>query len=292
MQDSLYKLPVTRQLSPCLSVRQKDELPLLVINHPRLRAVIALQGAQLISWQPAGQKPVIWLSDNSFFQNGTAIRGGVPVCWPWFGGQGKPSHGFARTLPWTLMAHDESPQGVMLTFELKSSPQTLRLWPHEFSLIARFRLGEHCEIELEAHGKHTSTGALHSYFEVEDIAGVSVNGLGSAYTDKVLNDALGELQGPQTYPGRVDRIFTDAANLNVIDDSVGQRHIEVSHQYKSDVVTWNPGPELSSSMEDMAANGYRTMVCVETARINRVLVSKAEAPAKMGVIIRVVAATA
>jgi len=263
-----------------------------VINHPRLRAVIALQGAQLISWQPAGQKPVIWLSDNSFFQNGTAIRGGVPVCWPWFGGQGKPSHGFARTLPWTLMAHDESPQGVMLTFELKSSPQTLRLWPHEFSLIARFRLGEHCEIELEAHGKHTSTGALHSYFEVEDIAGVSVNGLGSAYTDKVLNDALGELQGPQTYPGRVDRIFTDAANLNVIDDSVGQRLIEVSHQYKSDVVTWNPGPELSSSMEDMAANGYRTMVCVETARINRVLVSKAEAPAKMGVIIRVVAATA
>ncbi|WP_029686822.1 D-hexose-6-phosphate mutarotase [Tatumella saanichensis] len=292
MQDSLYKLPVTRQLSPCLSIRQKDELPLLVINHPRLRAVIALQGAQLISWQPAGQKPVIWLSDNSFFQNGTAIRGGVPVCWPWFGGQGKPSHGFARTLPWTLMAHDESPQGVMLTFELKSSPQTLRLWPHEFSLIARFRLGEHCEIELEAHGKHTSTGALHSYFEVEDIAGVSVNGLGSAYTDKVLNDALGELQGPQTYPGRVDRIFTDAANLNVIDDSVGQRHIEVSHQYKSDVVTWNPGPELSSSMEDMAANGYRTMVCVETARINRLLVSKAEAPAKMGVIIRVVAATA
>ena len=292
MQDSLYKLPVTRQLSPCLSIRQKDELPLLVINHPRLRAVIALQGAQLISWQPAGQKPVIWLSDNSFFQNGTAIRGGVPVCWPWFGGQGKPSHGFARTLPWTLMAHDESPQGVMLTFELKSSPQTLRLWPHEFSLIARFRLGEHCEIELEAHGKHTSTGALHSYFEVEDIAGVSVNGLGSAYTDKVLNDALGELQGPQTYPGRVDRIFTDAANLNVIDDSVGQRLIEVSHQYKSDVVTWNPGPELSSSMEDMAANGYRTMVCVETARINRVLVSKAEAPAKMGVIIRVVAATA
>lgn len=290
MQNSLYKLPVTKQLSPCLSVRQKDELPLLVINHPRLRAVIALQGAQLLSWQPAGHKPVIWLSDNSFFQNGTAIRGGVPVCWPWFGGKGKPSHGFARILPWTLLAHDENPQGVMLTFELKSSPQTLKLWPHEFSLIARFRLGEHCEIELEAHGEHSSTGALHSYFEVADIAGVSVNGLGSTYTDQLLDNATGELQGPQTYPGRVDRIFTDAADLNVIDDSVGQRRIEVGHQHKSDVVTWNPGPELSSSMEDMASQGYRTMVCVETARINRALNSKPDVPAKLGVIFRVVAA--
>lgn len=288
MQESLYKLPVTRQISPYLSLRQKDQLPLLVVSHPKVSAVIALQGAQLLSWQPSGEKPVIWLSDKTPFREGTAIRGGVPICWPWFGPAGKPSHGFARNLPWSLLAHDESEQGVMLTLELKHSPQTHKLWPHDFSLIARFRLGGHCEIELEAHGEFVSAGALHSYFQVADIHGVSVSGLGATYIDKVRGDTTASLEGEQVYPDRTDRIFTDASDYNVITDRVGQRRIEVSHQHKSDVVTWNPGPELSCSMEDMANDGYKTMVCVETARISRPMVSKPEAPARMGVTLRVV----
>lgn len=78
MQESLYKLPVTRQISPYLSLRQKDQLPLLVVSHPKVSAVIALQGAQLLSWQPSGEKPVIWLSDKTPFREGTAIRGEFP----------------------------------------------------------------------------------------------------------------------------------------------------------------------------------------------------------------------
>lgn len=287
MQDTLYKLPVIRQITPYISQRQKDQLPLIVVNHPLVHAVVALQGAQLISWQPSGEKPVIWLSSQTPFKTGKALRGGVPVCWPWFGPAGTPAHGFARNLSWTLLAHDENDQGVMLTFELKHSPQTLKLWPYEFTLIARFRLGRQCEIELEAHGDYQSTAALHSYFQVADISGVSVSGLGQPFTDKVTGNTQGELTSPQTYPARVDRIFTAADDCNVITDSRGERQLGICHHNKSDVVTWNPGPELSCSMDDMANDGYKTMVCVETARISVPMVSKADAPARLGVTFRV-----
>lgn len=287
MQDSLYKLPVIRQITPYISQRQKDQLPLIVINHPKVHAVIALQGAHLISWQPADEKPVIWLSSETAFQEGKALRGGIPVCWPWFGPAGQPAHGFARTLPWTLLAHDENEQGVILTFGLKHTPQTLKLWPHEFSLIARFRLSSHCEIELEAHGEFESTAALHSYFQVEDITGVSVSGLGQPFIDKVTDNAAGQQTTEQTYPDRVDRIFTAADDCNVITDRRGKRQLEVYHHHKSDVVTWNPGPELSCSMSDMANDGYKTMVCVETARITTPLVSKSDLPGRLGVTLRV-----
>ena len=112
----------------------------------------------------------------------------MPICWPWFGPsaqQGLPSHGFARNPPWALKGHDEDDNGVVLTFALKSSDATRQYWPHEFTLLARFKLGKTCEIELEAHGEFETTSALHTYFNVGDIAAVKVSGLGDRYVDKV-----------------------------------------------------------------------------------------------------------
>ena len=114
MQDTLYSLPVVNQITPYLSQRQMGDLPIVVVSHPKVRAAIALQGAHLLSWQPSGQQPVIWLSDKTPFATGKAIRGGVPICWPWFGPAGEPAHGFARNQPWTLTAHDENEDAVML----------------------------------------------------------------------------------------------------------------------------------------------------------------------------------
>ncbi|WP_017346313.1 D-hexose-6-phosphate mutarotase [Pantoea sp. A4] len=281
MHDTLFSLPVVKQISPYLSLRQKDELPLLIINHPLVRAAIATQGAHLLAWQPAGEKPVLWLSEKTPFQSGKALRGGVPICWPWFGPAGNPAHGFARTQTWTLSAHNADEKGVMLTFVLESNAQTQKLWPHEFTLIARFRLGQHCEIELEAHGEFSATAALHSYFNVADIKQVEVSGLGPHFIDKVNADAEGQSEGKQRYPGRIDRIFTQPADCSVIHDGAGARAIEIYHHYQSDVVTWNPGPELSCSMADMSNDGYKTMVCVETARIHEPLISAAERPARL-----------
>lgn len=94
---------------------------------PGKNTLFALQGAHLLSWKPAGEEEVLWLSNNTPFKNGVAIRGGVPVCWPWFGPaaqQGLPAHGFARNLPWTLKSHREDADGVALTFELTQSEET------------------------------------------------------------------------------------------------------------------------------------------------------------------------
>ncbi|ADU69512.1 D-hexose-6-phosphate mutarotase [Pantoea sp. At-9b] len=286
MQESLFSLPVVQQITPYLSQRQIGELPVIIVSHPRVRAAITLQGAHLLAWQPSGQQPVLWLSEKTPFATGKAIRGGVPICWPWFGPAGEPAHGFARNQPWTLSAHDENEEGVILTFALESNPQTLKLWPHDFTLLARFRIGAHCEIELEAHGDFEATAALHSYFQVTDIAQTEVSGLGNSFIDKVNDSAIGESNGKQTYPGRIDRVFTAPEDYSVIHDKAGNRQIEVYHHYQSDVVTWNPGPELSCSMADMANDGYKTMVCVETARINQPLVSAGESPARLATTFR------
>ena len=190
MINKIFALPVNETISPVISRRQLDDLELIVIDHPQVKASVALQGAHLLSWKPAGEEEVLWLSNNTPFKQGVALRGGVPICWPWFGPsaqQGLPSHGFARNLPWTLEGHDEDDGGVMLTFALQNSAETMKLWPHEFTLYARFKLGKTCEIELEAHGEFETTSALHSYFNVGDIAAVKVSGLGERYIDKVKN---------------------------------------------------------------------------------------------------------
>lgn len=287
MNEKLFSLPVIDQITPYISLRKVGDLPVVVIVHPQVRAAVTLQGAQLIAWQPSGEKPVIWLSEKTAWTTGKAIRGGVPICWPWFGPAGEPAHGFARTLPWTLSAHDENESGVMLTLELASSEQTKKLWPHDFTLFARFRFSDRCEIELEAHGDFTATAALHSYFAVEDIAGVEVSGLGRHYIDKVKDNAPGEsADGKQTYPDRVDRIYTQPEDCSVVKDKVGNRTIEVHHHYHSDVVTWNPGPELSCSMGDMANEGSKSMVCVETAHVTKPMQSAGESPARLATTIR------
>lgn len=287
MTEKLFSLPIETQITPYLSQRNMGDLPLLVINHPKVRAAVALQGAHLLAWQPTGEQPVIWLSEKTQWQAGKAIRGGVPICWPWFGPAGEPAHGFARNLPWTLSAHDENEDSVMLTLVLESNEQTKKLWPHEFSLYARFRLSQHCEIELEAYGDYQSTAALHSYFQVADINEVTVSGLGNPYIDKVADGREGASpNGSQRYPDRTDRIYTAPEDCSVIDDPAGNRVIEVYHHHHSDVVTWNPGAALSSSMGDMPNEGYKTMVCVETAHISTPLISAGENPARLGATLR------
>lgn len=291
MINKIFALPVIEQITPVFSQRQLDELEVIVIDHPQVKASLALQGAHLLSWKPAGEEEVLWLSGNTPFKNGVALRGGVPVCWPWFGPaeqQGLPSHGFARNLPWTLKAHNEDDNGVMLTFELQSSDASRQYWPHDFTLYARFKLGKTCEIELEAHGEFETTSALHTYFNVGDISAVKVSGLGDRYIDKVNNAQEGVLaEGVQTFPDRTDRVYTKPEACSVIHDTALNRSIEVIHHHNDDVVGWNPGPALSVSMGDMPDDGYKTFVCVETACATRKQKTSEEKPSRLAQTIRV-----
>ncbi len=292
MINKIFALPVIEQLTPVLSRRQLDDLELIVVDHPQVKASVALQGAHLLSWKPAGEEEVLWLSGNTPFKNGVALRGGVPICWPWFGPSaqpGLPSHGFARNLPWALKGHDEDDKGAVLTFELKSSEATRQYWPHEFTLLARFKLGKTCEIELEAHGEFETTSALHTYFNVGDIAAVKVSGLGERYIDKVKNAEEGVLSnGTETFPDRTDRVYLNAETCSVIHDDALNRNIDVTHHHNSNVVAWNPGPALSVSMGDMPDDGYKTFVCVETCCVTETQKASEEKPSRLTQTLRVV----
>lgn len=273
MSVDAFSIPVLEQLTEHISRRQVgDESPVIVVDHPQVRAAAALQGAHLFAWQPAGEQPVLWLSDASAFQRGTAIRGGVPVCWPWFGPAGEPSHGFARTSDFELTACTEDEQGAQLEFTLRGDERTRAIWPHDFTLSVRFRLGRTCEISLEAQGEFESTGALHSYLAVGGIEGVQVSGLGGRYIN-VVDDTEGRQDGPLRFPGRIDHVYTEPEAVSRIEDPALDRVIEVHHHDHSDVVSWNPGPELSRSMADLTDQGYEGFVCVETARISQPMVS-------------------
>ncbi|WP_313487149.1 D-hexose-6-phosphate mutarotase [Pseudescherichia sp.] len=291
MINKIFALPVVEHITPVISRRQLDELEVLVIDHPQVKASFALQGAHLLSFKPAGEEEVLWLSGNTPFKNGVALRGGVPVCWPWFGPaqqQGLPAHGIARILPWTLTAHNEDENGVVLTFELQSSDATRELWPHDFTLFARFKLCQTCEIELEAHGEFETTSALHTYFNVGDISAVKVSGLGDRFIDKV-NNALEDVltDGVQTFPDRTDRVYLNPEACSVIHDGALNRAIEVIHHHHSNVVGWNPGPALSVSMADMPNDGYKTFVCVESACVTVPQKTTEEKPSRLAQTIRV-----
>ena len=292
MINKIFALPVIEQLTPVLSRRQLDELEIIVVDHPAVKASVALQGAHLLSWKPAGEADVLWLSNNTPFKNGVALRGGVPICWPWFGPaaqQGLPSHGFARNLPWALKAHNEDDNGVVLTFELQSSEASRQYWSHDFTLLARFKLGKTCEIELEAHGDFETTSALHTYFNVGDIHAVKVSGLGDRFIDKVNDAKEGVLSdGVQTFPDRTDRVYLNPESCSVIHDAALNRSINVIHHHNPDVVGWNPGPALSVSMGDMPDDGYKTFVCVETACASKTQKATADKPSRLSQTIKVV----
>ncbi|MCV9877335.1 D-hexose-6-phosphate mutarotase [Brenneria izbisi] len=287
MNDKIFKLPIINPITATISQRQLAQLPVIVVDHPQVRAAIALQGAHLLNWQPVDEASVLWLSENTPFTEQVAIRGGVPVCFPWFGPYAEPNHGFARLLPWEFTSHREDDDGVQLAFTLRDNEQTRAIWPHAFTLIAHFHLGKECRIELEAHGDFSITSALHTYFQVGDISEISISGLGETFIDKVDQGNLSKASGNLAFTGRTDRIYTHPQPVSMINDPVLQRTIEVRHINHSDVVAWNPGAELSHTMSDMTDDGYQTFVCVETARINQPLIASASSPARLTSLIRI-----
>lgn len=204
MINKIFALPVIEPAYPVLSRRQLDDLDLIVVDHPQVKASFALQGAHLLSGNPLARKrycgSVIIRLSKPAWRYAAVYRSAGPGFGP-AAQQGLPSHGFARNLPWALKAHNEDDNGVMLTFELQSSEATRKYWPHDFTLLARFKVGKTCEIELEAHGEFATTSALHSYFNVGDIANVKVSGLGDRFIDKVNDAKEGVLtDGIQTFP--------------------------------------------------------------------------------------------
>jgi glucose-6-phosphate 1-epimerase len=252
-------------------------LPLLRVHNPLARAEVSLQGAQLLSFQPHGQPDWLFLSPRARFEPGQAIRGGVPVCWPWFGpdplDQGRPAHGFARQRRWTLRgATNEADGATRLTLALTDDATTRALWPHAFELLLEIRVGS--TLRLTLHSRNTGdtaftlTQALHSYFAVDHIDAVRVQGLqGCGFIDKLPGaPARGQATDKALrFNGRLDRIYQAVPGHLQLLGAAGGQCLGLRSEGSRTAVVWNPGAELAASMADLGPDTHHRFVCIETA---------------------------
>jgi dihydroxy-acid dehydratase len=244
------------------------------------RATICLQGAHVVSFRPKTQhEPVVWVSDAAKFAAGKSIRGGAPVCWPWFGAHATeasyPAHGFARTVDWEVTgSRKRNDAKTEITLQLVDNPQTRAQWPHPTRLKLTVVVSDKLEMQLAT----TNVGdapvqigeALHTYFHISDIGTVKVSGLeGATFHDKVDNFATRKQSGAIGFDGEVDRVYVNTPADCVIEDAGLKRRIRVAKTGSLSTIVWTPWTEKAEKMGDMgkgkSGNGWREMVCVESA---------------------------
>jgi len=252
-----------------------DNQPIATIHNDNATAEISLYGGHVLSYKPHGETAdVIFLSNLATCAKGKAIRGGIPICWPWFGadpdGLGRPNHGFVRNRPWQLIAAEVIDCGTTrLTLGLSDTEETRVLWPHSFDLSIVMTIGAAFGVELMTRNTGNTTfsltQALHTYFTVGDIQRVRVRGLeGTYYLDKVDRDTRKLQTGAIAVTGEMDRIYLDVPADLTIDDPALDRLIHITSHGNSTAVVWNPWIEKAAAMSDFGNSEYQTMICVET----------------------------
>ncbi len=232
---------------------------------------IYLQGAHVTSWQPAGHKPVLWMSRSSLFQPGKPIRGGVPICFPWFGPHASdpsaPAHGFARTALWEVTDARTTPEGgISLTLQTRIDSFSVR-FTVEFGSVLQMTLTTE-----PVPGTGTSQrfeDALHTYFSVSDVRNISITDLEQArYIDKV--DGAGEKPAAGSaieFTGETDRVYLNTVAECQLVDPGCHRRIAISKSGSQSTVVWNPWIAKSARMPDFGDHEWPEMVCIETANV-------------------------
>ena len=251
---------------------KRDALAYIEIENSVASAKIALQGGHIFHFEHKDQGSVLYLSDTATFKKGKAIRGGVPICWPWFGAHKidstLPNHGFARTSLWehkVTEALSESETKVTLT--LHASTETLALWPYQFSLTLDIYVGNVLRMHLTTQNldskPFTITSALHTYLALDNIYETEVDGLEEKhYYDKPKNTFCIQ-KGSIDFTKELDRIYQNVENDIIVKDA------KVQHTVQTDganmIVVWNPGEVLASRMPDLSK--HTKMLCVESANV-------------------------
>ena len=240
-------------------VAGRGGLTCIQVTNRHAQAEIYLTGAHVTHYQPTGQEPVLFLSKQSLFEPGKPIRGGVPICWPWFGPHASnpslPMHGFARISEWTLVAVGERADGsTMVELRLQSSPATKALWPHEFELYYTVTVGPQLFLEL-------------TYLRVGDIRQIEIRGLeGALYADKT-QQMVRKVQPnePLKFTGRVDRPYLNHSAICEVHDAAWKRRVRVSKEGSHTTVVWNPWNEVAKTLADFGDDEWVEMVCIEAA---------------------------
>jgi glucose-6-phosphate 1-epimerase len=252
----------------------KGDLPVAVLTNRHGTATISLYGAQALHYIPAGENDLLWMSDKSLFQEGKAIRGGIPVCFPWFGPNAedskKPQHGFARLSSWTVKTTTVSADTVSIILQLQDSPATKALWPFSFTAEIIVTLDTRLELTLRCANTDNRSfdysDALHSYFNVSDIANITIDGLKDAtYYPAGSDTGIQQQDQLLTITKEENRRYLNHSATCTIHDKAFKRKITVAKAGSKTTVVWNPGADVTKTMSDVLPDGYKTFICVEAA---------------------------
>ena len=248
--------------------------PILSVETAACTARISLRGGQVLSWQPIGHEPVLWLSPAAVFREDKSIRGGIPVCWPWFGDHAsdsnKPAHGFARVRDWELAAIAADGEIITTELTLPIGNRDHALWPYRSRPRLMIKTGRDLRIALSLTNTDnetiTFTEALHTYFSVSEISDVRVTGLdGATYYDKVIDKHGCRQSGDITFSSEVDRVYAHGEGAVMLHDSGRSRDVIVRQTSGQSIIVWNPWIEKTRRLGDMGGDdGYRHMLCIET----------------------------
>jgi len=263
-------------------------LPCVQVSSPRASGEIYLHGAHVTSWKPVGNEEVLYLSSKSKWQDGAAIRGGVPVCFPWFSARAddprSPAHGLVRTKSWQLEGITHADHDVTVALSTSADDATRKTWFGDYHLLFCATFGEQLRLEIIATNRGTSSfrfeEALHSYFRVANIAGAKLRGLnGAGFIDQTDAKREKHQHGDVLISAETDRVYLKTFSTVEIEDPAARRRVLVAKEESRDTVLWNPWSEKAKKMSDVGADEWRQFVCVETCNVGDHAVNLAPAQA-------------
>lgn len=248
------------------------------VSLDRIQGELYLQGAHVTGWQRPGGRPVLFTSLNSAFVPGRAIRGGIPIIFPWFGAHAHapaaPQHGFARTASWRLERVEAANRDALtLTLGLSDADVSSPFWPAPFRAVYTVTFGQTLVLRLAVQNRGREPivfeEALHTYFSVSDINDVAITGLaGATYIDKTSGGARKrQTEALLKLAGETDSVYLDTGPVCMIDDRGRRRRIAIEKAGAASTVVWNPWAEKAAAMADLGDPAWRAMVCVETGNI-------------------------
>jgi glucose-6-phosphate 1-epimerase len=251
-------------------------LPKVHITTPELSGEMYLHGAHITSWKPSGTEEALFLSSQSRWEHGHAIRGGVPICFPWFGAKvddpTAPAHGFVRTKAWSLESISQVGRAVTVSMFTESDASTKAWWPAEFRLVYRARFGRELSLELSVSNTGTTTlrfeEALHAYHRVGNIQEARLKGLhGVQYLDKTDSNRKRMQEGEIAITSETDRVYLDTTAAIELDDAVMHRVTHVVKENSRTTVVWNPWIHKARALPDLPADEWTRMICIESSNV-------------------------
>jgi glucose-6-phosphate 1-epimerase len=249
----------------------------VAITTPAAAGEIYLHGAHVTSWRPRASEDVLFVSRQSRWEDGRAIRGGIPICFPWFADKADdpsaPAHGFVRTKAWRLESIVRSGDAVTIAMSTQSDAGTKKWWPSDFHLLHRATFGSELQVELVL----TNTGptelrfeeALHSYFRVGQIEKIRVQGLDKvAYLDKTDLNREKTQHGAVAFVSETDRVFLNTQHAIDLEDDALNRRIHIVKANSLTTVLWNPWVQKARKLSDFGDDEWMYTVCVETSNVS------------------------